>query len=433
MKFKEAWKVLFGEEKASRAAPVIMQHGVGQPKGTPRNYESFSKEAFQKNVIAYRCISLIAKNAASIEWCLYAGKGQDKVELESHPLLDLLKNPNPMQGGAQFFESLFSFFLISGNAYIENVSTNNGVPTELYSLRPDRVKVIPSAQGIPQAYVYSVGSREARYSVDPITGISRDIMHAKSFNPVDDWYGMSPIEAACFSLDQHNEAGKWNSRMLFNGARPSGALIYKPDGDAPDVLTMEQREALRAELERFTQGADNVGKPMILEGGLDWREMSLSPKDMDWLAGKDVSAREIAMCFNVPPQLVGVNGSLTFANFEQARIALYDDAVIPLIDMFKDELNRWLVPQFGDDLYLEFDMDDIQALEPRRKEKWDSVKNADFLTINEKRAAMGYDAIDGGDLLLVNAGAIPLDTVNDTGEPNAANAAASAQDAYGQE
>lgn len=432
MNMKAAWRALLGlEEKASRTAPVIVQYGAGQPKGTPRDYNSFAREAYQKNIIAYRCINLVAKNAAAIPWCVYQGKGKNRVEVEQHALLDLLSRPNPLQGGAQMFETLFGYYLIAGNAYLESVSPFTGVPKELYALRPDRMKVVPSAQGLPQAYVYAVGSRETRFAVDALTGMSREIMHAKTFNPVDDWYGMSPIEAACFSLDQHNEAGRWNSRMLFNGARPSGALVYNPGGDAPDTLTTEQREALRAELERFTSGSENSGKPMILEGGLDWREMSLSPKDMDWLAGKDVSAREIALAFHVPPQLVGIEGSLTFANFEQARLALYDDAVLPLLDAFKDELNRWLVPQFGDNLCLEYDADEIPALEPRRREKWETVKTADFLTVNEKRMAVGYEPIDGGDMLLVNAGSIPLDTVADTGEPSGADAAADAENAYG--
>jgi HK97 family phage portal protein len=428
MNFRAAWRALRGlEHKASKTHPILVTYGVGQEKATPKDYAQFAQEGYQKSVIVYRCIEMISNNAAAVPWVLKSKR--DRKEIEKHPLLDLLQRPNPLQGGAEFFKSVYAFYLISGNSYVENITARK-LPKELWALRPDRVRVVPDAKGMPKSYTYKVGGRSVTFQVDPVTGLSNEILHVKSFHPLDDWYGMSAIEAASFSIDQHNEAGKWNARLLGNSARASGALIYKPDGDMPSTLTEQQRAALRSEIEQFSSGGNNAGRPMVLEGGLDWREMSLSPKDMDWLAGKDVSAREVALTFGVPPQLVGIDGSLTFANFEQARMALYDDAVLPLVDKIKDELNRWLCPMFGDDVTLEYDADDIQALEPRRKEKWESVKTADFLTINEKRAALGYDPIDSGDLLLVNAGAVPLETVFE-GEDSAVEAAASAEEAYG--
>ena len=204
---------------------------------------------------------------------------------------------------------------------------------------------------------------------------------------------MSPLEAAAFSIDQHNDAAKWNAALLQSSGKPSGALVYKPPHpDSAEALTDGQRQALKDELDRFFTGSENAGRPLVLEGGLDWREMSLSPKDMDWLAGKDVSAREIALAFYVPPQLIGIDGSLTFSNFEQARLALYDDAVLPLLDHFKDELNNWLVPQFGDGLMLDYDADGIEALAPRREKTWARIAAADFMTVEEKRLALGMSA-----------------------------------------
>lgn len=428
MGIADAWRALWGtrEEKASRTAPIMVQFGAGQPRATPRDYAGFSKEGYQQNIIVYRCIRLIAQSAAAVPWLLF--KGDE--EIETHPLLDLLAKPNPMQGGAQFFEALYAFYLIAGNAYIENVAAA-AKPKELWTLRPDRMKVIPGQNGVPAAYRYTVGGKSVDFAVDALNGRS-EVLHVKSFNPLDDWYGMSPLEAAAFSIDQHNEAGKWNAKLLANSGRPTGALVYTPPSDdAPDTLTEQQRAALRSEMETAISGAGNAGRPLILEGGLDWKEMAMSPKDMDWLQGKNLSAQEIALAYHVPSQLVGIEGSLTFANFEQARLALYDDAVLPLIDTVRDELNRWLVPLYGDGLRLDYDVDSIGALEPRRKEKWEAVKTADFLTINEKRAAVGYEEIDGGDMLLVSAGAIPLDTVKDVIESDADEADAAGRDAYG--
>ncbi|MDY0008137.1 MAG: phage portal protein [Bdellovibrionales bacterium] len=401
------WKNIFGsknkhaaEAKASASAPLLVQYGVGQPRFTPRQYDQLAKEAYQKNVIAYRCIRLISQNAAAVPWVVMRGKGAHKTRMEDHPLAQLLSQPNPMQGGAELFASIYGFYLIAGNGYIEAVCPKRGdTPRELWTLRPDRMRIIPGHHGIPSAYRYQVGGNAVDFPVDGISGAA-DVLHLKSFHPLDDWYGMSALEAAAASIDQHNDAAKWNAALLQSSGRPSGALIYKPPhAETSATLTDEQRQSLKTELEAFFTGAGNAGRPLVLEGGLDWREMSLSPKDMDWLAGKDVSAREIALAFHVPPQLVGIDGSLTFANFEQARLALFDDAILPLIDHVKDELNHWLAPRFGDDISIDYDVDKIEAFAQRREKIWQRVNAADFLTLNEKRAALGLPPLTGGDNL----------------------------------
>jgi len=390
------WKNFFRREtKESAAAPLLVQFGLHQPRFTPRQYDRLANEGYQKNVIAYRCIRLISQSAAAVPFALY----RNKQRLQEHPLLELLQRPNPVQGGAELFDAVFAFSLIAGNSYLEAVGPVAGSPRELWTLRPDRMRVIPGVHGVPEAYRYTVDGKWVDFKVDALTGRA-PVLHIKNFHPLDDWYGMSPLEAAAASVDQHNDAARWNVSLLQTGGRPSGALVYTPaHPDAPDTLTAEQRQTLKSELERFYTGRENAGRPLILEGGLDWKEMSLTPKDMDWLAGKDVSAREIALAFHVPAQLVGIAGSQTFSNFEQARLALFDDAVLPLLDHVKDELNNWLVPQFGDDLCLDYDIDKVEALALRRQQVWDRLAAADFLTVNEKRAALGYTAITGGDTL----------------------------------
>lgn len=401
MGFKNPIARLFArkEGKASQSAPLMVQWGMGQPRFTPRQYDQLAREGYQKNVIAYRCIRLVSQNAATVPWVLYHGRGTNRRRLEDHPLAALLQSPNPMQGGAELFEALYGFYLIAGNGYLEAVGASGQQPGELWTLRPDRMRVIPGSHGLPSAYRYQIGGQAMDYAVDSFSGAS-PVLHIKTFHPLDDWYGMSPLEAAAASIDQHNDAAKWNAALLQSSGRPSGALVYKPTHpDNAATLTDEQRQSLKNELEEFFQGPENAGRPLVLEGGLDWRDMSFSPKDMDWLAGKDISAREIALAFNVPPQLIGIQGSLTFANFEQARLALYDDAVIPLLDHVKDELNKWLCPQFGNDLCLDYDMDAIEAFAPRREKTWARIRDADFMTVNEKRRALGMPPLENGDAL----------------------------------
>jgi len=398
MNFKNKIKNIFKSEevKSSRTAPMMVQFGKYQPQFTPRQYDSLADEGYRKNIIAYRCIKLISQNAASVPFkVLQKGK-----VVEDHALLKLLKRPNPTQGGAELFESLVAFFLIAGNAYLEAVGPDEDKPCELWTLRPDRMRIIPGSGGVAEAYRYTVNGKSIDFNVDPFSGQAK-VLHMKAFHPLDDWYGMSPLEAAAFSIDQHNDAAKWNASLLQTSGRPSGAIVYTPsDGAASDVMTEDQRNNLKSEIEEFFSGAKNAGRPLVLEGGLDWKEMSLSPKDMDWLAGKDVSAREVALAFNVPAQLVGIPGSLTFANFEQARLALFDDAILPLLQHIKDELNNWLCPMFGDDISITYDIDSIEALAPRRKDFWEKINNAGFLTLNEKRKLLGMESIKDGDKLI---------------------------------
>ena len=138
---------------------------------------------------------------------------------------------------------------------------------------------------------------------------------------------------------------------------------------------------------------------MIFEGECEWREMGLSPKDLDFIAGKNLSAREIAQAFGVPPMLVGVPGDATFANYREARFHLWEDTIMPLLEFLVAELNLWLLPHFGENLCLGYDIDSIPALAPRREAAWNKISNADFLTLNEKRHAVGYSPIEGGDVL----------------------------------
>jgi HK97 family phage portal protein len=382
--------------KTSAAGPVIAFSSAGKPRWTPRRYESVADEGFRKNVIAYRCVMMLATSASAVPWLLYDDEG---AEIDRHPLLELLRHPNPLQDGIAFLENIYANLQISGNAYIEAVQPRDGhLPVELYALRPDRMKVVPGPAGLPQAYEYNVNGQLTRWSADPITGASA-ILHIKLFHPLEDWYGLSPLEAALVSVDQHNAAGSWNQALLNQGARPSGALVFAPKDGSPATLSDEQMQRLREEMDQFNQGKANAGRPLILEGGLEWREMSLSPKDMDWLAGRDVAARDIALAFGVPAQLIGIPGAQTYANLAEARLALYEETVLPLVSRVIAAFDHWLTPLFDERLSLDFDLDEISALTVRRDTQWDKLQRADFLTVNEKRAALGYEPVEGGDVL----------------------------------
>ncbi|GAT77837.1 HK97 family phage portal protein, partial [Ehrlichia ruminantium] len=214
--------------------------------------------------------------------------------------------------------------------------------------------------------------------------------HIKNFHPLNDWYGLSPIEAASYSIDQHNQAGSWNQAMLQNGARPSGALIVNAKNTNNGSLTQEQYNRLKAQVDDFYSGPRNAGRPILLEGGLEWKEMSLS---------KHSSARDIALAFGVPPQLLGIPGDNTYSNLIEARLSLWEQTVLPHLDNIISHFNNWLTPKFGNNIFLSYDKDSISVLTEKRKQLWQYVENATFMTINEKRAAFGLPPLDNGNIL----------------------------------
>jgi HK97 family phage portal protein len=296
------------EAKASRTARLIALESGGRARWTPRDYAALTREGYSRNAIVYRAVRLVAESVGGLSFALYEGAA----EHSAHPLLDLIARPNPRQDGASFLESVTAHLLLAGNAYIEAVGIAGEAGAqdtvrELYALRPDRMKVVPGPDGWPQGFEYTVSGSTVRFDQ---SAAQPPILQLTLFNPLDDYYGLSPLEAAAVAVDTHNAAAKWNKALLDNAARPSGALVY--DGADGSVLSDAQFERIKKELGDLYQGAVNAGRPMVLEGGLDWKAMSLSPKDMDFMEAKHSAAREIALAFGVPPMLLAM--ALGFAD-----------------------------------------------------------------------------------------------------------------------
>ncbi|MDX2259416.1 MAG: phage portal protein [Hyphomicrobiaceae bacterium] len=376
------------DAKASRTASLLALDGLGAPVWSPRDYAAFAREGFQRNAIVYRSVRLVAEAAASIPLDLF----EDAGEHDQHPMLDLLARPGPERTGADLLEALYGHLLVAGNAYIEAVAVDGDV-RELHVLRPDRMKVVPGRDGWPEAFEYGANGRTIRFSGEVAPGV-RPILHLKLFHPADDHYGLSPIEAAAVAIDIHNEAASWNKALLDNAARPSGALVYAA---RDSHLTAEQYDRLKAELEAGFAGARNAGRPLLLEGGLDWRALSLTPKDMDFIEAKNQAAREIALAIGVPPMLLGIPGDNTYSNFQEATRSLWRQTVLPLVNRTIKALSAWLSPAFGGaTLELRPDLDAIEALSGEREALWSRLTAATFLTDDEKRIAAGYDAMPAG-------------------------------------
>lgn len=372
------------EAKASATGRVVSYHTSGRVAWSPRDTASLTRTGFTGNPIGFRSVKLIAEAVAALPLVL-----QDAdTRFEHHPVLTLINRPNAAQGRAELIEALVGQMLLSGDGYLEAVG-GEGLPVELHVLRSDRMSVVPGADGWPVAYEYAVSGRKHRFDM---TGDFAPICHIKSFHPQNDHYGFSPMQAAANAMDVHNSASRWSKALLDNAARPSGAIVYRgADGQAQ--LSNDQYDRLLNEMETQHQGARNAGRPMLLEGGLDWKPMGFSPSDMEFQKTKEAAAREIAVAFGVPPMLLGIPGDATYANYQEANRAFYRLTVLPLATRVAANISHWVTGLSGEKVQLKPDLDQVPALSAERDAQWTRVAKAGFLTQAEKRHLLGLPAV----------------------------------------
>jgi HK97 family phage portal protein len=383
--FRSPRRAELPEQKASATGKVVALQTGGRVAWSPRDAVSLTRAGFNGNPVGFRSVKMIAEAAAALPLVL-----QDKAQrFEMHPVLALIKRPNPGQGRAELLEALYAQLLLTGNAYVEAVAGESGAPLELHVLRSDRMSVVPGADGWPVAYDYSVSGRTHRFDA---SGPVSPICHIKSFHPQDDHYGFSPMQAAAMALDVHTAASRWSKSLLDNAARPSGAIVYK-GAEGQSQLSSDQYERLVSEIETNHSGARNAGRPMLLEGGLDWKPMGFSPSDMEFQKTKEAAARDIALAFGVPPMLLGIQGDATYANYQEANRAFYRLTVLPQATRVTAALAVWLGAFTGEDVVLSPDLDQVPALAAERDAQWKRVAGADFLTEAEKRRLLGLPAL----------------------------------------
>ncbi len=385
---RRAERTAVPETKTQSGYGFIQMETQGAARWTRREQTALIRESYLKNPVAYRAVRLVAEAVADVPWTLTDGGAY----VTAHPLLDLLANPNPRQNRRTFVEALTTNLLLTGNAYVEQTGSDNS--RELHLLRPDRVTIETDATGWPVALQWKTGATRRLVGLEADGEIPAAACHICQYHPLDDVYGFAPLEAAAMAIDIHNGASDWNKALIDNSARPSGALVYAPKSGAN--MSTDQFERLKTELQEGYQGARQAGRPLLLEGGLDWKPMGLTPKDMDFFEAKNAAARDIALAFGVPPLMIGLPGDATYANYKEANRAFFRLTVLPLANRLADVLGGWLGPLFGPKLTLIADPDQVDALAADREMLWTRVGNAAFLSENEKREAVGYAPLQNG-------------------------------------
>lgn len=404
----ELTRRLFGRQKASATTRIDVQVvSARDAVWTPRNYEKLLAEGYEQAVWVYACVSWLTRLAKGVKWLVYVGDDEPK----KHPLLDLMNRPNEEQASDAFIEAVYGYLLTAGNVYIERVGLEGRSPVELWVKRPDRMRVIPDPTTRVGGYLYTVNQEE--YRLEPWA-----VRHLKTWHPRNDWYGMSPLEAAARGIDTFNTGQAHNLALMQNGARPSGAWV------TDSALTDEQFARLKAEMQDAT-AVTSRGRPIVVEGkgGIRWQELGLAPKDLDWLGGQADAARQVHAAYGVHPVVTGLHQG-TYENQRMALRSLMLNAVLPFLDALVAEMNMWVAPAYGPNVRLAYDRDAFPVMSEDQDSLWTRAEagwTKGLLTRNEARSLIGYDLLppEQGEVFASNglAPAAPPSAVTPEPEP----------------
>lgn len=406
--------------KESRTAQVrVAATGTSGTIEPVRNYENFARETYLKNATAFQAITAVAWNVSIPPWGLFKRLPDGKREqITESPYIEVLKRPNPSESLAFIMLKIAAYLAMSGNAFFERntqeTGPNSGTLRELYALRPDRMKIlVDPVTGWLRGYKYTVQGRSAPdFEVNPITGQS-DVLHLKSFHPIDDWYGAAPTESAAREIDTSNAATQSNHALLNNQGRPGMVYTFV---DEHGVISDDQFDQIDRRLREMHSGPANSGQPIIISGGRGTKAepYQWSPQELDFNESDLRLARKISMSYGVPPMLLGIPGEATFANFSQTRLAFWESTILFYLNYIRGELNNWLFKR-EDPLFYDYILDDVPALAPRREIMWKRAEESNFLTLDEKRELVGKEKYepsdDPGSMIFIEASKIPIGMV----------------------
>lgn len=350
------------------------------------NYHShvYAREGYAHNPIVYKCIRLISDSIHNIKLDYYNKNNNSLQKANSQSkLCKLLKRPNNIQNAVSFLDEIIVQDRLYGNVFLLLVLEDNKYINSMYCLDYNSIRQEDNN------YYYETNNKSVKFTIDKLTGKAKNknqvLIHLKSYNPVNKSKGLSPLESVAGVIDLYNNGINWNTSLLKNSAKPSGLLKTNT------TLLDEQYLRLKEQFRQFFQGANNTGNIPILENGLEFQAMGLSPQDMDFLNILKFAQKTIANVYNIPLGLITDDNS-TYNNIQESKRALYYDAVIPVFNRVIQSLNYHLA-EYIDGEYAELNLDSIQVLAPDRQKIFDNIikaVNSDILSREEARKELGY-------------------------------------------
>ena len=301
-----------------------------------------------------------------------------------HPLQRILDAPNPFWTRGDLWRATETHLSLWGAAFWALERDEHGAISEIWPLRPDRMRIIPDPNSYIKGFVFvGDGSQLAPY-------IPEDIVWMRYFNPLDEYAGLSPIAPLRLSADMGLDALRANRKLLQNDSAP-GLII-----ESSSTPTDAEVHAFFQRWESRYQGVEKIRRPALLSAGMKAANLGFSPRDMEYIESLRWSLEDIARVFGVPKMMIGDMEHTTYSNFSAARRLFWEDTVSAQLTLYQDALQRYLLPHFGDPaLRVEFDLSGVEALKESEENKAKHRRlyvEAGIMTVNEVRREMGLPA-----------------------------------------
>ena len=361
-----------------------------------------SREGVQASALGlsatWACVSFWAGNIAGLPLTVYRRGPQGvAVEARDHPLFWLLHDsPNYDQSAYDFWEFMVACLEMQGNAYAEMAKREDGFIVSLTPVRPD----IMTVRRLPS------GELEYRWTADGVLNVvpQDGMLHIRGFGggPLG---GLSPLDVCRRTFGAALATDFAASSMFTNGARPSGVLAVDK------VLTPDQRATLEQILQAKFMGALNAGRPMVLDNGVTWQQLSISPENAQMLESRQFSVEDICRVFEVDPHLVGHTAGNTQlgSSISDQTLSLLKFKMRKRLKRIEGALEKQLLTRAdrAAGVSIEFNVEGfLRADSAGRAAYYDIMKQ--FMTKNEIRALEGLPPVPGGDVLMAQMQDVPL-------------------------
>lgn len=357
------------------------------------------KEGYQASSVVYAAVEKRAKLIASVPWVVRVRKGDKWEDAPEHPLQKLINNPNPDQSCYEFMYSASQSLDLTGNTFISEIKAGTaGLPRELWQFPTKHIKIKAGRQRLIEAFEYHSES-QGRIVIP-----ADEMIQLRMPNPDSPLWGMPVLMAAGQATDIDREAGAFQKVSLQNRGL-SDIAVELPDGTTP-----EQADYVRDKLKERQTGPANARAPIVSSGKVT--QLSQTAAEMDFVNSRKAVWSEIAAVFGVPLSTLGFTEDVNLANAESMDKQLWQNTIIPQLELIKRQLNSQLAAEFGDDVELFFDISNVTALQEDMGKKLENASRLwgmglPFNVINQK-LELGFEDIEGGDIGYIPTGVLPV-------------------------
>lgn len=364
------------------------------------------RSAMQMTAV-YSCVRILAEAIAGLPLHLYRYRDDGgKEKAIDHPLYLLLHDePNPEMSSFVFRETLMTHLLLWGNAYAQIIRNGKGEVVALYPLMPNKMSVDRDADG-HLYYTYQRSNEEAPIAEGSKVILSpKDVLHIPGLG-FDGLVGYSPIAMAKNAIGLAIATEEYGSKFFANGATPSGILEYPG--------TVKDPEKVRDSWTRGFSGSGNAHKVAVLEEGMKYTPISISPEQAQFLETRKFQINEIARIFRVPPHMVGDLDKSSFSNIEQQSLEFVKYTLDPWVVRWEQSIQRTLLQDEEKSRYfVKFNLEGLLRGDYQsRMNGYATARQNGWMSANDIRELENLDRIppeSGGDLYLINGNMLPLD------------------------